>query len=112
MSLLDKLKKFEKKNGSEPEPPLEVGQPTKRLEDIEKNNNFTDKNTEIEKNEPKTVEKDKKNYEINVPIRVMMSIVTILRMFDMDSNRLTPKGKNKKEIKYEIIGLVNRLSEK
>jgi len=49
---------------------------------------------------------------INVPIRVMMSIITQLRMFDKNSSGLTPKGGNKKELKTEIIDLVSKLSEK
>ena len=49
---------------------------------------------------------------INVPIRVMMAIVTQIRMFDKDSNGLTPKGRNKKELKTEIKHLVSKLSEK
>jgi hypothetical protein len=49
---------------------------------------------------------------INVPIRVMMSIVTQLKMFDINSNGLTPKGRNKKELKTEIKHLVSKLSEK
>lgn len=49
---------------------------------------------------------------ISVPIRVMMSIVTQLKVFDINSNGLTPKGKNKRELKAEIIDLVSKLSEK
>lgn len=49
---------------------------------------------------------------INAPIRIMMSIVTQLKMFDINSNGLTPKGRNKKELKIEIKNLVSKLSEK
>jgi len=60
------------------------------------------------KNEPTKLKKD----TINVPIRVMMSIVTQLKMFDINSKGLTPKGRNKKELKIEIKHLVSKLSEK
>ena len=90
MSLLDKLKNTDFKTISEPQ---EI---------------FPIENTKTKQNEPTKINND----VINTPIRVMMSIVTQLKMFDINSNGLTPKGRNKKELKTEIIDLVSKLSEK
>ena len=62
--------------------------------------------------EPTIIHANDNNDIIDTPIRVMMSIVIQLKMFDINSNGLTPKGKNKRELKAEIIDLVNKLSEK
>ena len=41
-----------------------------------------------------------------------MSLVTQMRMFDKSSKGVSNKGGNLKELKYEIIELANRMSEK
>ena len=60
------------------------------------------------------LEKTKKDIkiEIKVPIRVRMAMVTMIKTFDKTSEGVTNKGGNLKELKYEIIELANRMSEK
>lgn len=102
MSLFDKLKKFEKKD-TQKEP---ISEPQKILSVKELENSKKAQISSFVSIEELT------KTSINAPIRVMMSIVTQLRMFDKNSSGLTPKGGNKKELKAEIKHLVSKLSEK
>ncbi len=95
--------------GLKPEIPSKTEQPPEAI--LEQEKSETTSTTTSHKTEFEADKKDSK-IEIKVPIRVRMVMVTMIKMFDNTSKGITNKGGNLKELKYEIIELANRMSEK